>query len=332
VDFTATIDVNNGVTIIMVVCSGLSILGCLTVVVSILVFRKQLLKKGSMEVLLYMFVSNLLTATGSLMGNPEDESSICWYEGIVTNVFTLSSVLWNAVLMHMLYRVILGDKQAMVVTKAMHLLCWGIPIIATLIPLSNATYGAPGGLGWCWVVPTVGTPDWAMQVWFWLSYYAWLWLTFVIIVVYLCVITYKLQSIMAKTREAFVPMFKKLFGYPIIIFISWFPVTCADFGQYSDPSLVYPDYVQQLTSTAACLMGVLSTVLFFYTNPNLLNSWSDVAQNRYNFTASENPVASNAPRRSLASRGSNQAISAPPIKVKAISDKQKVISAQVVPI
>ena len=95
----------------MMICSAASMLGCLTVVISILVFYKHYLRKASMEILLYMFISNLLTSAGSLVGEPEDCSSICWYEGIVTNVFTLSSVLWNAALMHLLYGVISGEKK-----------------------------------------------------------------------------------------------------------------------------------------------------------------------------------------------------------------------------
>ena len=111
VDFSATIDVTRDATLSMVVCSGASILGCLTVVVSILVFSRYYLRKASMEILLYMFISNLLTSAGSLVGEPEDCSSICWFEGIVTNVFTLSSVLWNAALMHLLYSVLDGEKK-----------------------------------------------------------------------------------------------------------------------------------------------------------------------------------------------------------------------------
>ena len=111
VDFSATIDVTRDATLIMVVCSGASLLGCLTVVVSILVFSRHYLRKASMEILLYMFVSNLLTSAGSLVGEPEDCSSLCWFEGIVTNVFTLSSVLWNAALMHLLYSVLDGEKK-----------------------------------------------------------------------------------------------------------------------------------------------------------------------------------------------------------------------------
>ena len=111
-------------------------------------------------------------------------------------------------------------------------------MIATVISLSNATYGAPGGLGWCWVVPTASTPKWALKLWFWLSYYIWLWLTFAVIVVYFGLIALKLALVRAETAAQFRVIFYKMLGYPIIIFVSWFPSTCSDFALYTRFALI----------------------------------------------------------------------------------------------
>ena len=159
----------------------------------------------------------------------------------------------------------------------MHVVCWGIPVITTVIPLSNATYGAPGGLGWCWVVPTASTPKWAMKLWFWLSYYIWLWLTFTVIVVYFGLIALKLASVRAETAAQFRVIFYKMLGYPIIIFVSWFPSTCSDFGLYEHPGQVFAPWYTNLTNVLSCLMGALSSLLFWYTNASLANEWLRLA-------------------------------------------------------
>ena len=159
----------------------------------------------------------------------------------------------------------------------MHVVCWGIPVIATLIPLSNATYGAPGGLGWCWVVPLASTPKWAMKLWFWLSYYIWLWLTFAVIIFYFGLIALKLTSVKAETAAQFRVIFYKMLGYPIIIFVCWFPSTCSDFQLYQYPGQVFAPWYSNLTSDLSCLMGALSSFVFWYTNMGLANEWLRLA-------------------------------------------------------
>ena len=206
----------------------------------------------------------------------------------------------------------------------MHVLCWGIPVIATVIPLSNATYGAPGGLGWCWVVPTASTPKWAMKLWFWLSYYIWLWLTFAVIVVYFGLIALKLTSVRAETATQFRVIFYKMLGYPIIIFVSWFPSTCSDFGLYEHPGQVFAPWYNNLTAVTACLMGALSSILFWYTNLGLANEWLRLANAGFSLTQyhqlmssghymspgrskNSNPQLGNASRRSLSKQSDNAA-------------------------
>ena len=62
----------------------------------------------------------------------------------MTNIFTLSSVLWTMILTLLLYSIV-GMKKPLRMHPIFHILCWGIPIIVTFIPLSNSTYGPPGG-------------------------------------------------------------------------------------------------------------------------------------------------------------------------------------------
>jgi len=74
------------------------------------------------------------------MGTPLNHSSSCYFEGIVTNVFTLSSVFW-CVLITFLLNTIVNKARPFEIKKWMHLLCWGLPVLLTLLPFTKTNYG-----------------------------------------------------------------------------------------------------------------------------------------------------------------------------------------------
>jgi hypothetical protein len=224
-------DFNSGPTKEMFVISTLSSIGSLSVVFSIFYFRKHLLDKPSMRVLLYMFISNLLTSLGSLMGYPENQSAECWFQGIVTNIFTLSSILWSVVITGMLY-VMLVAKFQFEITPLTHAICWGLPVFATFIPFVNSTYGSEDP-DWCWVIDTSFSPDWAPLVWYWISYYLWIWSSFVAIVVLFIMMRRRYtQELPLEIQTRFKKAMRGLQGYPLIIFFCWLPATVSDFLDY----------------------------------------------------------------------------------------------------
>jgi hypothetical protein len=53
------------------------------------------------------------------------------------------------------------------ITWWMHGICWGWPLFLTFLPYINATYAAPDGTGWCFVVPNDDAPEWATSFWYW---------------------------------------------------------------------------------------------------------------------------------------------------------------------
>ena len=209
-----------GSSIVMFALSLSSILLPLSAGLSILLFRKER-SKSSMRILLFKFSADVLTSCGSIVGNPFSGSRACWFEGIVTNIFTLASILWTGVIMLLLYS-ILAFKKPLNDHWSFHVLCWGFPVIATIIPFSTSTYGAPGGLGWCWVVSKDDDPpEWEAQLWYWLSFYLYVWSTmiFILIVSLRIILRLKSPDMKESTRIQFFQIFYKLLGYPAIIFI-----------------------------------------------------------------------------------------------------------------
>jgi hypothetical protein len=111
-----------------------------------------------------IFISTFLTSAGSMCGTPVDKSFCCWFEGIVTNVFTLSAIFWAAAITILMY-----SSVASRVPWKMHpfwgpAICWGVPVLVTVLPFLNQSYGSPGGeIGWCWLVDTESSPYWCVQ-------------------------------------------------------------------------------------------------------------------------------------------------------------------------
>ena len=77
-----------------------------------------------------------------------------------------SSVFWTIVIGLMLFTIVVYGKN-FEITWWMHAICWGFPTILTFIIYVNATFGAPDGTGWCFIVPNDDAPSWSTEFWYW---------------------------------------------------------------------------------------------------------------------------------------------------------------------
>jgi len=241
--------------LLMTIFSVLSALGTLSIIISFLLFN-SIKSKKSYEPIFYYAIATFLTSIGSTVGIPRDGSIACWFEGIVTNIFTLSSIAWILVINYAMYS-ILCNKQ-FIISYRIHLLCWTLPIIVTLLPLINTRYGTSDN-NWCFLVEKVDTPSWAIAFWVWISFYAWTWSIIVIdIVIY--IIGYRIiyTQLSELNRSYFIPIITKLQYYPLIIIICWTLSTLTDV-------LEYVGYVNMVSNIMPCTQGLLSTFVFWYT-------------------------------------------------------------------
>ena len=94
------------------------------------------------DMVLFVFISHFFTSLGSLMGEPYPDSVQCWFEGIMTNWFTLSSCCWIVFMSYQLYAVIVHSTIVHVVPW-MHVVAWVAPLFVTLLPLAHMTYNPP---------------------------------------------------------------------------------------------------------------------------------------------------------------------------------------------
>jgi hypothetical protein len=206
--------------------------------------------------------------------------------GLLTNIFSISSVLWSIVLAYLLYWIINNNHNAKFnLHYFYHIFIWGISLLVTFIPLINSTYGPPDGHGWCWIISTDNSPDWAEELWFWLSYYLWIWLSIIIIIIlYLAsffTIYYNKLKTSEQTLKNFYSTLKSISGYQVIIIICWGLCCISDFMEYYSDTPI-SNIFDSITGYAGVSVGFLQTIYFWIYNTNCRNMWLDLYKVNFN--------------------------------------------------
>jgi len=260
------IELSRGHTVGMIAASSLSICGSATIITAFFLFPK-LRKKPTYEAINYIAISNLLSAACSITGEPVDGSPACWIEGFGTNIFTLASIFWNVVVNYIIFRIV--ANKPIEINIYMHMFSWGLACLVTFLPMINVTYGAPDGMGWCWVVNSSTSPPWALMFWYWASYYIWVWSCVLLSIAMFIMIYFFGQSNMESTKKVINKIIFKLMFYPPVIIICWGLTTVHDTIYIINSSLSSEfkgaDQFYYMNAVLPCLQGSLTTIVFWYT-------------------------------------------------------------------
>lgn len=252
----------------MLIPSVASMVGCSTIMLTFCSF--DILQTKPYQICIFWIALSLfLSAFGSAFGYPASNTVECWIQGLFTNIFSLSSVMWTTVVAFMLYYLAFTGKIFRIGWKS-HLVCWGLPILVTLLPLMHVTYGSDDG-DWCWLVETENTPDGMLVIWHWINYYAPLWTCIAMIIFFLVrVSVIRYNSKEGPMRVAFDTILRQLQLYPLVVCISW------AFACFTD---MYPfDYEGMyelgiFSNVSACLQGFITTCVFWYMNRDIRQLW-----------------------------------------------------------
>lgn len=257
----------------MFIVSMASAIGSASVIAPILLFYKELREKPYMMTVLYVSVSNFLNSLGTAMGEPKDDSEACWFQGVVTNVFSLSSILWTATMTGILYQMLVPRTSSggagggeFRIRPWMHVVCWGMPWVATLLPLADlgARYGSPpSGVRWCWLAFPENAPRWHEDLWFWASFYGWVWISIVGMTLALALTFFRIRGVMPSTAAKFRGAYIKLAGYPAMLLLTLSGPTIVDFLIYSFPSVYISLLVDEIHTLLNCSLGALVSVYFW---------------------------------------------------------------------
>ena len=270
-------DISRGYSLQMCVLSVFSALGSLSVSCAI-VFIKELRRKSSYQAINYFALSTAVLSFSTIVGAPQNKSGACWFEAIVSNIFGLSSYFWNVVVFYLLYCVVVHSKIYQINVWT-HVVCWGLPVIVTLFPLTQTTYGTDDYVPqWCFVVESDRTvlpkPYWITTFWVWMSYYSWVWFVFIVdfTMLFLIILKSYRSNYQAETISNIHNITSKLVWYPLIIVFADGLSTFSDTEATIAPADFQPfDNFTKFRSIASnvlpCTQGILTALVFWSTMP-----------------------------------------------------------------
>jgi hypothetical protein len=159
-----------------------------------------------------------------------------------------------------------------------HLICWLVPMALTLLPLINTSYGVDGApYGWCWLKPHRNNPWWMMTVWYWATYYIWMWPLLIGSFIILGFVQWrKSYTDLSDTGKRVSEIIRKLYLYPLVMTFCWAFTTVIDSTvsylapnqYYSIPGIETMDY---FADVLPCCQGFLFSVVFWFTMDVLRN-------------------------------------------------------------
>ena len=150
--------------LLMKIFSAISIVFC-SFLFMVLLFP-HLRSRPYVKIVVYINICNFFSAFGSVFGYAANLSPACYWEGFATNNFPISSVFWTIKISLMLFRIIRYGKLSEIGLST-HIVCWLFPIVLSSLPFINASYAAPSGNGWCFVVPNDTTDHHVIVFWYW---------------------------------------------------------------------------------------------------------------------------------------------------------------------
>lgn len=250
---------------IIQVYSALSILGCLSVITSYSLFPR-IRPFRHIEIIFYIAINELIASIGTVLGYRVNGTPACIFQGLTSNYNFLSAILWNTVISYQLMRII--QRGSKIINFApFHFLCWGFPLLTTLLPFTTNAYGNPNSSpGWCFIGNRQSSPPWGIEVWDILSLYIWMWIAIISILLMYAVVFRTIYSL-GLTDEATFPNLVKFSIYPLILIICWTANTITNI--YSGDG----DNSRGNWATLPALQGFLNAIAFFFTNRKVHRCW-----------------------------------------------------------
>jgi hypothetical protein len=247
--------------------AGISILSavCSATIIMAYALIPAVRKRKYFAALFYIGISNFITSLGSSFGFVRDDSPECWMQGIVTNVFSLSSIAWTVVVSLILNHAV-TRAEMLEITPQMHVVCWGLPAIVTSLPLIELKFSSSGGKYWCFYVSEdQNYPYYKLVLWRWAGFFFWM-LLGVVVILFLFIVADQKKAKLFTESAYLIRFVEKLRYYPMVIVICWLPGGIYDSVPYNSR------YVNIATTTLGCLHGTLVAVIFWAQNNRIIQS------------------------------------------------------------
>ena len=121
---------------------------CLTVIFTYLLF-KDIQNLRYVELVFYVALNEMIASIGISLGHSDNGTFACYFQSFTTNVNYLSSILWTSVITYQVWLIV---ENGAIIKKMLpfHCLCWLLPVVVTLVPLSTESFGSDDDYSnWC---------------------------------------------------------------------------------------------------------------------------------------------------------------------------------------
>lgn len=212
---------------------------------------------------------------GTSFGTVPEGSALCYMQSILTNIFPLSSLFWTTYMAYCGVQFLNSYgtiKKEFSTSIAAHLICWIVPAIVTLLPLSTNSYGCyDEDECWCFLKYKPAQPPWIIQFWYIFSFYFWVWGAYFLYITLFIYMACRLKGMNAEfgfSQRRIDSVLSKMIAYPLTVLFCWFLTTYYDIVETASPksSILSNNAFNISTSTVPCLQGFLTSLAFFITN------------------------------------------------------------------
>lgn len=287
---------HDGIETTMILCSIFSCLASLFMVFSHVIMR-HVRNKLYMKVILFVAISNGLSAFGTIIGAQKAGTPACFFQALMTHASGLSSALWILNLMNLLYNIVHSKSVFKIdlFSSWRSRLIWCFSITVSFLPLvitkvNTCSPMTPMERGWCVIVSKENSNSSPLVtvVWTVFSFYFWIWLSVVLSCVLIYHIMLKIRLEKSPTLKAKLRLqFAKCCPYPFIVAISWtLPAVVSirravrsthDTISSSQTSTSTGEEALNILATLLpCLMGFFNACIFIWSNFEVLSiTWCD---------------------------------------------------------
>lgn len=186
------------------------------------------------------------------------------------NYFAIASWFWTTVLSYSIFCVISKGRIWFKLWQA-RVLCWTLPLIITLLPLSTSNYGSgTPDAQWCLVVSRGNNPVDILIFWSYASFFFWLFLSIFLMTLWGWIIHFQhggsvLSPLIKQT-------YRKVWLYPVAMTVCWL----------LNYFLVNVDPEQASTLLVGLSMlfgisyGIFTALIYILNNPEVVKRWEEL--------------------------------------------------------
>ena len=255
-----------------------SFIGSSIIIISYLKFPN--LRKFSLQLVLWLSVSDCGACLSYFLGDPRDNTILCTSQAIIQSFFELASVLWTTIIAYTLFRLIISQKTSAHLIYKFHAFAWGISLIACVLPLSTDSYGNSGS--WCWIAIPLDSEGKtktnlliAGNAWRFFLFYFPLWLAIAYNTAVYIIVTRTLKRVANtqcdESKPKYLKMIRRLRLYPLVLILCWTFGTINRFQNVVNPAEpIYILFILQVSTRS--LQGIFNASVYGM-NSHVIDEW-----------------------------------------------------------